>query len=512
MSKLNINIGSKANDKSGDTLRTAFDKINLNFSELYTLTGGSSSALTELAQDYAAPMFNHASHTNITATYDDANNKILLTGVAAQIQSNWTATTGLGVILNKPALFSGSYTDLTSKPTIPTSFSSLVNGANTIDLGSTGVLTVPHSIFGNGTSLALSTGATAPGAAVAINTSEVDFNFSDARGGFKFKNLGGATGSITFPDSTVQTTAFQDVATHAIYVHPNPSNTYTATGSIMSPFTTVSAAISAAVTAGYVDSNPATIILLANITENITLKPGIYLTSLGTGTHGSPTITGTVTITSSTGIIVDNHYSISNLRIVAPSNGRCILFTGTAPQKLFVRDMWLDANGSGSGIYMDNTGTGSTIQFDVGHLAHSGSGDVYCINVTKGNCYITDIETSGAVQVAAVQTGATLTIDGSELDATGDVVCESYGTGALTITNSIINNTQTNGNGIKINGAGGVVTLGNNLITVPAGTGYAVQGVSGTFLIAANNFFTANTARSTAITYVALSSTWTTKA
>ena len=88
-----------------------------------------------------------------------------------------------------------------------TTVSSLVNGANTASLGSDGVLTVPHSIFGNGTSLALSTGATAPGAAVAINTSEVNINFSDARGGFKFKNLGGATGSITFPDATVQTTA-----------------------------------------------------------------------------------------------------------------------------------------------------------------------------------------------------------------------------------------------------------------------------------------------------------------
>jgi len=36
----------------------------------------------------------------------------------AQVQPNWNATTGLGQILNKPALFSGSYTDLTSKPTL----------------------------------------------------------------------------------------------------------------------------------------------------------------------------------------------------------------------------------------------------------------------------------------------------------------------------------------------------------------------------------------------------------
>ena len=118
MAKLNINIGASANDKGGDTLRVAFGKANANFTELYTLTGGTSTALTELAQDYAAPLFNHASHTNITVTYDDANNKILLTGVAAQVQSNWTASSGLGVILNKPTLFSGSYTDLTSKPTL----------------------------------------------------------------------------------------------------------------------------------------------------------------------------------------------------------------------------------------------------------------------------------------------------------------------------------------------------------------------------------------------------------
>jgi len=36
----------------------------------------------------------------------------------AQVQPDWNATTGLGQILNKPALFSGSYTDLSSKPTL----------------------------------------------------------------------------------------------------------------------------------------------------------------------------------------------------------------------------------------------------------------------------------------------------------------------------------------------------------------------------------------------------------
>jgi hypothetical protein len=49
------------------------------------ITGASSSATvtTEQIQDAAAPLFDHAFHTNITATYDDANNRILLSASAS---------------------------------------------------------------------------------------------------------------------------------------------------------------------------------------------------------------------------------------------------------------------------------------------------------------------------------------------------------------------------------------------------------------------------------------------
>jgi hypothetical protein len=77
MSRLTINTGTFPNDKSGDTLQTAFTKVNANFQELYTLTGGTSEALTELAQDYAVPLLVHNQHTNISFTYDDVNNKII---------------------------------------------------------------------------------------------------------------------------------------------------------------------------------------------------------------------------------------------------------------------------------------------------------------------------------------------------------------------------------------------------------------------------------------------------
>ena len=283
-----------------------------------------------------------------------------------------------------------------------------------------------------------------------------------------------ATGTISagYFDGDIGNTTYQQ--TNTFYVDPDRTQNYTPSGSQIQPFFTITAAISAAQAAGYNDVDPAFIILLESITENVTLKPGIWLTSLGTGTHGSPIITGTVTVTSSTGTLSSNHYSLSNLRIVAPTNGHCVLFTGSAPQKLFIRDMWMDANGTGDCIYMDNSNSTSTVQMDIAHLTHSGSGDIYCINVTAGNCYVTDIETSGATQVAAVQTGAVMTIDGSELDANGDVVCETYGTGSLTITNSIINNIAANGNGIKINSAGSTVTVGQCLFSIPLGTGSAV--------------------------------------
>jgi hypothetical protein len=39
MAQLTINIGQSANDKTGDPLRTAFTKVNSNFTEIYAVLG-----------------------------------------------------------------------------------------------------------------------------------------------------------------------------------------------------------------------------------------------------------------------------------------------------------------------------------------------------------------------------------------------------------------------------------------------------------------------------------------
>ncbi len=62
--------------------------------------------------------------TSVNNTSPDANGNVSISIPAAQVNSDWNANSGVAEILNKPTLASvatsGSYNDLTDKPTIPT--------------------------------------------------------------------------------------------------------------------------------------------------------------------------------------------------------------------------------------------------------------------------------------------------------------------------------------------------------------------------------------------------------
>lgn len=257
--------------------------------------------------------------------------------------------------------------------------------------------------------------------------------------------------------------------TNEYYVLAGFSGDSPSDGSKASPYATIGEAISAADADGHTNSNPAFIILLSTITEDVTItQGGIWITTdYGTGTHGSIILNGTITINGDDITLAKNHFSISNLRIVAPIDSPGVLFTGTNPQRLYMRDLWIDASGTtGSCIYADNTGTGSVCHLNTAHLTHSGSGDVYCFDAEYGAMYLTDIETSGSnVTVAKVGAQAGMTIDSSELDATGEAVIEVYG-GILTVTRSTINNTKIRGHGIACKTTGSVVTIGDCLFYI----------------------------------------------
>ena len=72
MAKQTINIGTKANDGSGDTIRVAFGKTNNNFTELYSTVGGHTPSIAALT-------------ISMQAAFDKANAAYVLAQTAFEL-------------------------------------------------------------------------------------------------------------------------------------------------------------------------------------------------------------------------------------------------------------------------------------------------------------------------------------------------------------------------------------------------------------------------------------------
>ena len=67
MAKLTINVGATANDNQGDSLRGAFQKINANFSELYTALGLGDNSLNLGAFEFSGSTMTTTDSSAITS-------------------------------------------------------------------------------------------------------------------------------------------------------------------------------------------------------------------------------------------------------------------------------------------------------------------------------------------------------------------------------------------------------------------------------------------------------------
>jgi hypothetical protein len=65
MAKQNINVGTTANDKKGDSLRAAFQKVNANFTELYNALGLDSDTLNLGAFEFVGSVMTTTDSTPI---------------------------------------------------------------------------------------------------------------------------------------------------------------------------------------------------------------------------------------------------------------------------------------------------------------------------------------------------------------------------------------------------------------------------------------------------------------
>jgi hypothetical protein len=119
MARQTLDIGTNANDGTGDTLRSGGEKINDNFAELYTTLGGNSIATNGINASYATQTIDTES-----ATVNDSDTLIIFnrSGAIAATLNDGTSTGQYKIFLNKNA----------------------------------GVATVTPTNFGNGTNFALS--------------------------------------------------------------------------------------------------------------------------------------------------------------------------------------------------------------------------------------------------------------------------------------------------------------------------------------------------------------------
>lgn len=123
MAKQVINVGAIANDGTGDQLRTSFSKVNSNFTELYNATSQLSASIQSI--NAFSGSYNDLTNkpTLFSGSYNDLSNKPTL------FSGSYSDLTG------KPNLFSGSYSDLTNKPTIPTDVSDLTDNMSLLGGG-----------------------------------------------------------------------------------------------------------------------------------------------------------------------------------------------------------------------------------------------------------------------------------------------------------------------------------------------------------------------------------------
>jgi len=206
MAKQTVNLGTMADNKSGDPLRTAFEKINENFDELYASTHNTSSLVKQGAGLEELGVLQDT-YQELVIQFEEqlfmlANEEGYPFGVELPI-TNPTATYETLVQIG-PVEIPGFTNLVTIANSMVTAFAAfeeevvsaeITSGDLTLRFNNLGELVFPDgtkqtTAFVEETPSLISSGNTAPGSAVVANETSVDVNFSGSGTKFKFKSNG----------------------------------------------------------------------------------------------------------------------------------------------------------------------------------------------------------------------------------------------------------------------------------------------------------------------------------
>lgn len=338
-----------------------FDQIDDDINFIYQPNTGNLVATLrpERVRFYALDVFTGGNHTGISFQADNIFNN-----VSATVNSNWVKdlvgtmfpqVEGSNVAFNYNTTSKSITASVTGVLTTLSQDLTPVLGGN-LDLNG-------FSVVGNGTvsingTVRLNPLATAPTAVVGSMASANQLGWDPVQGVTSDDDsyLMWYNGSNWIPLSGYQNN-------NIFFVDPLRTHLYNATGSLITPFKTISDAISAASDAGYDVDNPAYIILMSNITEDVVLtQGGIYLTGIvSTEVSSCVKLSGTIIINANDTEIEANQFAIANLNISASTNFIAIDFTGENPQTCSIKNSQIKGSTGSRLVVQSNLDANSTL-------------------------------------------------------------------------------------------------------------------------------------------------------
>jgi hypothetical protein len=218
MAKQNINVGTTANDKKGDSLRAAFQKVNANFTELYKAVGladtGQDTALTFVGStigtdDSSSIVIDRA--TTITSNLNVGGNIVPQTALGGDLGSSTLPWRSL-YVSNNTIYIGGTAVGIDANGNLTTN-GTIVGGSGSIgNITNGGIfgITDPNTLKSSDSVAFINFASGEGGGELALGTNDGSLVVITTDGGastFEFTADNGA-GSIKFPDNTVQSTAY----------------------------------------------------------------------------------------------------------------------------------------------------------------------------------------------------------------------------------------------------------------------------------------------------------------
>ena len=373
MARQNINIGSSANDGTGDPLRTAFDKINDNFVELY----GSDNDINTLDANLDVSTF--AITTGVT------NGDITVT-------PNGTGSIKLGAMkFVGTTMSSDDSTQITIAENIQTTGTMNVGGAATLSTslalasGATVTAILDEDAMGTNSATALATQQSIK-AYVDSQVTASDLDFQGDSGGALSVDLDSQTFTVT-GGTGIDTSGSGQTLTVAIdSTVTTLTGSQTLTNKVLTSPTINGATMTGNVTVDNLIFNDTDISTASN--GNLTLNPG------GTGTiqlHANTAVTGTASVSSTlttADITTTGNTTVSGNSTVA----------GTLTVQGSINADTIVSNSNGD-ITIDPAGTGAIVL--TGPITHTGT------QTTTGQMNVDNLRLDGNT-VSATSGGITL--------------------------------------------------------------------------------------------------------